>query len=126
MENRRRATREKTLWMSRCQVEGQSSDEWQPCAIFDVSALGVGIDLPHSGKPNRLMGRRITVLVELGSSVDLTVAGKVRYAESSPDGVARVGIEFVGLNDTERAIVGTLEQRALSRGGVIATVTPTR
>jgi hypothetical protein len=111
--------------MSRCQVEGESSDLWQACAIFDVSALGVGIDLPHSGKPNRLMGRRITVLVELGSSVDLTVAGKVRYAESSPDGVARVGIEFVGLNDTERAIVGTLEQRALSRAGGIATRSPT-
>jgi hypothetical protein len=66
------------------------------------------------------MSRRITVLLDLGSSVDLTVTGEVRYAESCPDGVARVGIEFVGLNDTERAIVGILERRAVSRSTVLS------
>jgi len=100
--------------MGRCQVEGDPSDLWQGCAIFDVSALGVGIDLPRSGKPD-LVGRRITVLLELGPSVDLTVAGEVRNAESAPDGIVRAGIEFVGLNDTEGAIVGLLERRAQSR-----------
>jgi len=125
VENRRRAEREKTLWMSRCQVEGESSDLWQACAVFDVSSLGVGIDLPNSGPADVLLNRRITVLLELGSSVDLTVAGEIRNVESCPDGISRVGIEFVGLNDTERAIVGTLEQRALSRAGGIATRSPT-
>ena len=115
MENRRRAEREKTLWMSRCQVEGESSDLWQACAVFDVSSLGVGIDLPNSGPADVLLNRRITVLLELGSSVDLTVAGEIRNVESCPDGISRVGIEFVGLNDTERSIVGLLERRAASR-----------
>ena len=124
MENRRRAERQSALWMGSCHVEGEESDQWRTCAIFDVSTLGLGVDLPHSGKPD-FLNRRITVLLELGSSVDVTVAGEVRYAEPCPDGVARVGVEFVRLNDTERAIVATLERRALSRGGVIATLNPT-
>ena len=115
MENRRRAEREKTLWMSRCQVEGESSDLWQACAVFDVSSLGVGIDLPNSGPADVLLNRRITVLLELGSSVDLTVAGEIRNVESCPDGISRVGIEYLGLNETERSIVSLLERRAANR-----------
>jgi PilZ domain len=100
--------------MGRCQVEGELSDDWQACAVFDVSTLGVGLDLPHSG-PSDLEGRRVWVHLELGPSVDMTVAGEVRNAESAPDGIVRAGIEFVGLTDTERAIVSVLEQRAASR-----------
>ena len=114
MENRRRAERQPALWMGRCQVEGESIDLWHTCAVFDVSTLGVGIDLPHSGTPD-LLGRRITVLLELGPSVDLTVAGEVRNADKGPDGIVRAGIEFVGLTETERSIVGLLEHRAVSR-----------
>jgi hypothetical protein len=105
--------------MGRCQVDGESSDEWLACAIFDVSALGVGVDLPHSDAPG-LVGRRITVLLELGPSVDVTVAGEVRNAQSAPDGIVRAGIEFVGLTDTERSIVGVLEQRAVSRSSSLS------
>jgi PilZ domain len=114
VENRRRAERQSALWMSRCQVEAESLDLWQACAIFDISTFGMGIDLAHSGTPD-ILSRRITVLLELGPSVDVTVAGEVRNAESGPDGIVRTGIEFVGLNETERSIVGLLERRAMSR-----------
>jgi hypothetical protein len=100
--------------MGSCHVEGESSDEWRACAIFDVSTLGVGIDLPHTGT-SELLNRRIRVLLELGRSVDLTVAGEVRNAESAPDGIVRAGLEFVGLTDTESSIVDLLERRAVSR-----------
>jgi len=79
----------------------------------------VGVDLPH-GRASDLVGRRITVLLELGPSVDMSVAGEVRNAQSAPDGIARAGIEFVGLTDTERSLVGVLEQRAVSRSSPLS------
>lgn len=114
MENRRRAERQKVLWMGRCQVEGESSDAWRACAIFDVSTLGVGIDLPHTDASD-LLSHRITALVELGGSVDVTVTGEVRSAESAPDGIVRAGLEFVGLTESELSVVDILERRAASR-----------
>jgi hypothetical protein len=102
--------------MGRCHVEGESPDEWRACAIFDVSTLGVGIDLPQNGT-SELLSRRIRVHLELGRSVDMTVAGEVRNAESAPDGIVRAGLEFVGLTDTESSIVDLLERRAVSRSG---------
>ena len=119
MENRRRAERQTALWMGRCHVENDSSDLWRECAIFDVSTLGVGIDVPY-GVAAALLNRRITVLLELGPSVDLTIAGEVRNAESAPDGIVRVGIEFVGLSETERSIVEFLERRAVSRSKALS------
>lgn len=118
MENRRRAERRNVLWMGRCQVEGDSSDVWRACAIFDVSTLGVGIDLPHQ-RASELLNRRITALLELGRSVDVTVTGEVRSAESAPDGIVRAGMEFVGLSETEFAVVDLLERRAASRSGAL-------
>jgi PilZ domain len=100
--------------MARCRIEGEDADRWRECAIFDLSMLGLGIDLPNVSA-KKLQRRRITVLLELGRSVDMTVSGQVRNAESSSDGIVRVGVEFVGLSDTESAIVGLLEQRAASR-----------
>jgi hypothetical protein len=100
--------------MARCQVKGEDADRWRECAIFDLSVLGLGIDFPHP-RAKALLSRSITVLIELGRSVDMTVTGEVRNAESGSDGIVRAGIEFVGLTDTERSVVGLLEQRAVSR-----------
>ena len=91
---------------------------------MDVSALGVGIELFHPDPVDLLglwqdeeirlhMSRRITVRLELGPSVEMTVAGEVRNAGSDPDGIVRAGIEFVGLTEAERAIVDLLERRAV-------------
>jgi hypothetical protein len=100
--------------MARCQVAGEDGDLWRECAIFDLSTLGLGIDFPHP-KASKLLNRRITVLIELGRSIDMTVTGEVRNAESGSDGIVRAGLEFVGLTDTERSVVGLLEQRAVGR-----------
>ena len=114
MDNRRRAERRKVLWMGRCQVEGESSDLWRDCAIFDVSALGVGIDVRYPGASD-LQSRRITLLLGVGPSIDVTVTGEVRNTKSGPDDIVQAGIEFVGLTEFERSIVDLLERRAVSR-----------
>ena len=113
MENRRRVERKTAFSLSRCHIEDEPSDPWRECAIFDVSTLGVGIDLCRPDAAE-LLSRRVTVLVELGPSFDITVAGEVRNAESVSDDIVRVGIEFVGLTETERAIVDILERRGVS------------
>ena len=88
---------------------------------MDVSALGVGIELFHPDPVDLLglwqdeeirlhMSRRITVRLELGPSVEMTVAGEVRNAGSDPDGIVRAGIEFVGLTEAERSIVDLAER----------------
>jgi hypothetical protein len=124
--DRRRAERLLALWMGRCHIQNEPSDLWRECAINDVSTLGMGIDLCHPD-PIELLGlwedgelrlhpsRRITVRLELGPSVEITVAGEVRNAGSEPDGMVRAGIEFIGLTGSERSIVRYLHRRA-SRG----------
>ena len=114
MENRRRVERQPALWMGSCHVEGESSDKWRDCAIFDVSKLGVGIDLRHPGA-SELLNRRIAVLLEVGPSIDITVTGEVRNAKSGPDDIVQAGIEFVGLTESERSFVDLVERRAMSR-----------
>jgi len=126
VEDRRRAERQSAFWMGRCHIQDEPLDLWRECAIIDVSTLGVGIDLCHPD-PVELLGmwqdgelrldvsRRITLRLELGPSVDMTVAGEVRNAGSGPDGIVRAGIEFVGLTETERSILDLLERRAVAR-----------
>jgi hypothetical protein len=111
--------------MGHCHIEDEPPDLWRECAIMDVSALGVGVELCHPD-PVELLGmwehgelqldriRRITVRLEFGTSVELTIAGEVRNAGSEPDGIVRAGIEFVGLSETERSVVDLLERRAVS------------
>lgn len=113
MENRRRAERQSAVWMGSCHVEGESSDEWQDCGVFDFSTLGVGMDLRHPSASD-LLGRRISVRLPVGDSMDVTLTGEVRNAKPGPDGIVRAGVEFVGLLETERSIVDLLERR----GGV--------
>jgi hypothetical protein len=107
--------------MGSCYIEGEPSDLWRECAIIDVSALGLGIELLHpdpvdllglwqDGELRTHVSRRITVRLELGPSVEMTVAGRVRNAGSGPDGIVRAGVEFVGLTETERSMVDRLVQ----------------
>jgi hypothetical protein len=44
----------------------------------------------------------------MGASIDVTLTGEVRNAKAGPEGVVRVGIEFVDLSKTERSIVDLL------------------
>ncbi len=104
-QNRRRVQRQSAVWMGSCHVEGEPSDLWRDCGVFDFSNFGLGMDLRP---PSDLVGCRVSVRLPVGSSIDVTLAGEVRNAKAGPDGVVRVGIEFVGLSKTERSLVDLL------------------
>ena len=128
MEDRRQAERLPAFCMGTCHVEGEPSDQWWECAIIDASTMGLGIELCHPD-PVELLGlwqdgelqlserRRITVCLDLGPSVDMTVEGEVRHAGSRPDGVVRVGIKFVGLTESQCSMIRVLQRPAVSSSG---------
>jgi hypothetical protein len=91
--------------MGSCHIEGEPSDLWQDCGVFDFSNFGLGMDLRHQSD---LVGSRVSVRLPVGASIDVTLTGEVRNAKAGPNGVVRVGIEFVDLSKTERAIVDLL------------------
>jgi hypothetical protein len=104
-QNRRRVQRQSAVWIGSCHVEGEPSDVWRECGVFDFSILGLGMDLRH---PSDLVGTPVSVRLPVGASFDVTLTGEVRNAKAGPGGVARVGIEFVDLSKTERSIVDLL------------------
>jgi hypothetical protein len=95
------------------QGDGESSRLWRGCGVFDLSTLGLGMDFRHH-EPNDLVGRRITVRLPVGGSVDITLTGEVRNTKAGPDGIVRAGIEFVGLSEEELYILDILEVESLS------------
>jgi PilZ domain len=99
--------------MGSCHVEGEPSHLWRDCGVFDFSILGVGMDLRHPDSSD-LVGRRVSVRLPVGASVDMTLTGEVRNAKAGPDGAVRVGLEFAGLSEDERSIIDLLD-----RGSVI-------
>ncbi len=117
MEDRRRVERQSAVWMGTCHVEGDSSDLWRDCGVFDFSALGVGMDFRHPDSVD-VVGRRISVRLPVGDSIDITFTGEVRNAKAGPDGIVRAGIEFVGLSEEELYIVDLLELDSVSSARV--------
>ena len=125
MEERRRAQRQSTVWMGLCHVEGETSgiaeDEssrlWRGCGVFDFSTLGVGMDFRHDD-PADVVGRRISVRLSVGESIDIAFTGVVRNVKAGPDGIVRAGIEFVGLSEDELYIVDLLEVGSMSSPAV--------
>jgi hypothetical protein len=98
-------------------VEGDAPNLVRECGIFDVSTVGVGMDF-HYADPMRLEGRRVSVHLPLGDSVEVAFTGEVRNVRPAPGGVVRAGIEFVDLMDSERSIVDLLEHDSEVRRGV--------
>jgi hypothetical protein len=109
MSNRRRAERQDAVWIGECHVDGEMPGIWRDCGVFDLSALGVGMDLRHPDASD-LLGRRLSVRLPIGASMDMTLTGEVRNAKTGPDGIVRVGVEFLDVSDTERSIVDLLER----------------
>jgi len=114
VENRRRAQRQSAAWMGSCHVEVEPSHLWRDCGVFDFSSLGLGMDLRHPGSSD-LVGRRVSVRLPIGASIDMTLTGEARNAKAGPDGIVRVGIEFAGLCETERSIVDLLDLGSVIR-----------
>jgi PilZ domain-containing protein len=92
--------------MGSCHLEGEPADLWRDCGVFDFSSFGLGMDLRHPS--DRLPGR-VSVRLPAGASIDVTLTGEVRSEKAGPNGVTRVGIEFVDLSKTERSIVDQLK-----------------
>ncbi|MFZ0667480.1 MAG: PilZ domain-containing protein [Acidimicrobiales bacterium] len=111
MELRRRAPRVGTSgWVGRFIVEDDPESGWRDCEVTDISLLGLGVEL-YGDLPGDIIGRRLVVHVQgpMGNSVSLRLAGEVRYLGNGRGGGTRAGLEFVGLSDTERAILKAME-----------------
>jgi hypothetical protein len=104
-QNRRRTERQSAVWIGSCHVEGEPSDLWLDCGVFDFSNFGLGMDLRHASD---LVGSRVSVRLPVGASVEVILTGEVRNAKPGPNGVVRVGIEYENLSNTERSMVDLL------------------
>jgi hypothetical protein len=98
--------------MGTCHVEGDALDRVRDCGVFDISNLGVGMDFRYAD-PMRLEGRRVSVHLPVGDSIEVAFTGDVRNVRPGPGGIVRAGIEFVGLIDAERSLVDLLEYDAV-------------
>jgi len=110
MENRRRVPRQPAGWVGLCHVEGGSVvGWWQDCRVIDISMLGLGITFQYP-RPSELVGRGISLEVPAaGDSVKIRFEGEIKSATAAiPEGTVRVGVEFVGLSEAERAITAVL------------------
>lgn len=108
MEYRRGARRQPTAWAGFCHLDEESPALWRDCEVIDVSMHGLGITLHHP-EPWALVDRSIFVDVSaIGDAVSIRLEGVVRDAAFTLEGDIRVGIEFVGLSEAERAITAVL------------------
>lgn len=111
MELRRRAPRVGTNgWIGRYTVEDDPDEGWRECEVVDISLLGLGVEL-FGDVPEKIIGKRLVVHVQgpVGNSVSIRLAGEVRYLGNGRAGGTRAGLEFVGLSETERAILKAME-----------------
>ena len=104
----RRVPRQPAGWDGLCHIGGESATEWRDCRIFDISMLGLGIEVHHP-EPSMLISRRISVEIPaIGDSVNIRVEGEIRNVRTVPDETVRVGIAFVDLSEAERSILDVL------------------
>jgi PilZ domain len=107
MERRRRVPRVSTPgWSGTYSIEGDGRE----CKVIDISVLGIGIEL-YGDVPQNLVGRRLDVQVQapVGESVSIHLTGTVKNTGPGPEGGIRAGLEFVGLSETEQAILKVME-----------------
>jgi hypothetical protein len=110
VEQRRRGPRRGACWPGRFKAEGHRRGQWHECLVVNISPLGVGLDL-DGPIPKDLIGQRIAVEFHIpaGISVNIRLMGEVRHVANDVRGGARIGMEFVGLSETERNILGAIE-----------------
>jgi hypothetical protein len=110
MERRRRVPRQGVGWPGTYTAEGVVPTTPQECKVLDISVVGAGLEIFGMAPPD-LIGRRIDVEVKTPSSGSVTIrmAGEVRNVGPGPSGGVRLGIEFIGLSDTERSILQALD-----------------
>jgi hypothetical protein len=115
-EFRRRVPRiATTSWSGRYIVEDDPASDWAECRVLDISVLGVGLELfPTRADEDLgpLVGHRLVIQVQapVGESISVRLAGTVTNVGTGVQGGIRTGLEFVGLSETEQAIVRVIEQ----------------
>jgi hypothetical protein len=80
--------------------------------VVDVSVIGLGAELVAE-VPTDPVGMQITIEVHPSAGrtmIDLRLIGTIRNASPAGGGRLRVGVEFVGLSETERAICDAFSQ----------------
>jgi hypothetical protein len=111
MSTRRRLPRQPADWPGRYHFEDVPDLLENTCRVVDISRVGAGIEV-LGDTPLDPIGRRLIVDVEGPSngSIWIHMEGIVRNASIRPSGRVRIGMEFVGLSEVERAILDALEQ----------------
>jgi hypothetical protein len=115
-EFRRRVPRiATTSWSGRYIIEDDPGSEWRECRVLDISVLGVGLELfpiDSDHDTGRLVGHRLVIQVQapVGESISVRLVGTVKNIGNGAQGGIRTGLEFVGLSETEQAIVRVIEQ----------------
>jgi hypothetical protein len=99
-----------TGWSGRYIVDDDPGSNWNECRVLDISVLGVGVEIlptrPEDAS-EALIGHRIVVQVQppVGDSVTIRLVGRARNISPGSEGGTRLGLEFVGLSETERKIL---------------------
>jgi len=108
---RRRVPRQAAGWFGKCVLEDDSEASWSECRVVDVSIIGAGLEVFGFVEHN-LVGKRMVVEVQAptGASVSIRFVGEITNAGVIPGGGVRLGMEFVGLSESERSILDMLEQ----------------
>jgi hypothetical protein len=108
MEYRRRVERQPTAWSGFCHIDGESPARWRDCEVIDISMFGLGVTLHHP-EPWNLVNRRIFVDISaIGDAVTIRLEGAIRNADFTLEGDIRVGVELIGLSESEQAITAVL------------------
>ncbi len=116
MEQRRRVPRQRAGWRGVCQFGDDPRSPRYDCTVVDISIMGAGL-LIYGLANHAVVGRRLVVKIDPldGASITLKVTGDVRHASATPEGAVRAGIEFSGLSDAQRSVLGALEQLQAAR-----------
>ena len=110
VDMRRRVPRTSAGWAGSYQFEGGAELHAGRCRVLDISVMGAGVEVFDSA-PEQPVGRQLAIDVQAwaGGSVAIGLVGVVRNTRSGNEGGLRLGMEFVGLSDTERSILDALE-----------------
>lgn len=110
-EYRRRAPRIHTPgWSGKCIVEDDPEAGWNECRLLDVSLLGLGLEIMASAT-EEIIGRRLVLHIDVdgGASISLRLVGPVKRVDEGEFGGTRIGVEFLGLNETEQSVLKIIE-----------------
>jgi len=108
-ERRRRVPRQLIAWPAAFRIDDGAT--WSECEVVDISVIGVGIEASSNLGPD-LLDRKVSVEVHtpVGAAVTLGLTATIRYVIPRPNGMCRLGGEFIGLSEIERSILETLER----------------